>query len=109
MEAMVDGVRRRSQRARRTYRRGWASLATATLSLPVLDGALEGSISLPTALGRVALAFVLCRLAADLIGSLVEHYQTSAAVAAVTGAIADARAAADSDDEESAGGPEAHG
>ena len=95
--AIIDNIQRRSRGRRRAARSGWALLVTAGLSLPVLAGAIDGSITLTTALVRIGLALTLSLFVASTVGSMMDHYQTQAALTSVEDALLAARGAAASE------------
>ena len=92
--AVVEGIQRRNRRRHRAARTGWALLATAGISLPVIAGALDQSIALTTALVRIGLALALCLFVATVIGTMIDTYQTQAALGSVEDALLTARAVA---------------
>ena len=94
VEAVVGGVQRRARRRRQAGRTGWALLLTAGLSLPIIAAALEGAITLPTALTRIAVAFLVTMFVASMVGALMDNYQAQAALQSVERAVIAAREAA---------------
>ena len=92
--AIVENIQRRSRNRRKAARSGWALLITGGLALPILAGAIDGSITLTTALTRIGLALVLSLFVATTIGSMIDHYQTQAALTSVEEALLTAREAA---------------
>ncbi len=95
VESIVVGVHRRNARRRQAARSGWAMLATAGIALPVIASAMDDAISLTTAITRIGIAFALTTFLAMAIGSLMDNYQTQAALQSVESALLNARAAVD--------------
>ncbi len=94
VEAVVGGVQRRARRRRQAGRSGWALLATAGLSLPIIGAALDNSITLTTAVVRILIALTITTFVATMVGSLVDNYQSQAALQSVEKAVLAAREAA---------------
>lgn len=95
VESIVAGVQRRNSKRRQASRTGWALLATAAIALPVIASAMDGAITLTTALTRIGLALVISLFVATALGSLVDAYQTEAALRSVEDALRNARRAAE--------------
>lgn len=93
VESIVAGVHRRNARRRQAARSGWALLATAAIALPVIASALDDAISVATALTRIGIALALTMFVATALGSLMDNYQTQAALRSVETALVNARAA----------------
>jgi len=93
VESIVAGVHRRNARRRQAARSGWALLATAGIALPVIASAMNDAISLSTALMRIGIAFVLTTFVVTALGSLMDNYQTQAALHSVESALINARTA----------------
>ncbi len=93
VESIVAGVHRRNARRRQAARSGWALLATAGIALPVIASAMNDAISLTTAVMRISIAFVLTMFVVGALGSLMDNYQTQAALRSVESALVNARAA----------------
>ena len=93
MESIVAGVHRRNARRRQAVRSGWALLATAGIAMPVIASAMDNAISLTTALTRIGIALVLTMFIATALGSLMDNYQTQAALRTVESALLNARTA----------------
>lgn len=93
VESIVAGVQRRSIARRRAARSGWAFLATAAVALPVIASAMSNAITLTTALTRIGVALILALFVSSALGSLLETYQTQAALSSMEAAIVTARAA----------------
>lgn len=93
VESIVAGVHRRNARRRQAARSGWALLATAAIALPVIASALDDAISVTTALTRIGIALALTMFVATALGSLMDNYQTQAALRSVETALVNARAA----------------
>ncbi len=92
--AVVQGIQRKTKRRRSASRSGWAMLATACLSMPIIAGALDETITITTAVMRIGMAMVLTTFVAMTIGSMIDHYQTQAALGTVEEALLAARAMA---------------
>lgn len=92
--SIVGSIRERDVRRRGALRSGWALLIGATLSLPVIAGALEGSITITTAVMRIAIALGLSVFVTLTVGSLMDNYRTQAALNSVESALLTARQAA---------------
>lgn len=93
VESIVLGVHRRNARRRQAARSGWALLATAGIALPVIASAMDDAISLTTAFTRIGIAFLLTMFIATALGSLMDNYQTQAALRTVESALLNARTA----------------
>lgn len=93
VESIVAGVHRRNARRRQAARSGWALLATAGIALPVIASAMDDAISLTTAVLRIGIALVLTMFIATALGSLMDNYQTQAALHSVETALVNARSA----------------
>lgn len=93
VESIVAGVHRRNARRRQSARSGWALLATAGIALPVIASAMDDAISITTALTRIGIALVLTMFIATALGSLMDNYQTQAALRTVESALLNARVA----------------
>ena len=93
VESIVLGVHRRNARRRQAARSGWALLVPAGIALPVIATALDDAISLTTALTRIGVAFLLTMFIATALGSLMDNYQTQAALRTVESALLNARTA----------------
>lgn len=91
VESIVAGVHRRNARRRQAARSGWALLATGGISLPVIASAMDDAISLSTAATRIGIALVLTMVVAMGVGSLMDNYQTQAALQTVESALLHAR------------------
>ncbi len=94
VESIVSGVQRRNAKRRRAARSGWALLATAAVALPVIASAMDDAITTTTAVTRIAIAMALSMFVASALGSLLENYQTQAALQTVEEALLNARTAA---------------
>jgi hypothetical protein len=94
VESIVAGVHRRNARRRQAARSGWALLATAGIALPVIASAMNDAISLTTAITRIGIALVLTMFVVTALGSLMDNYQTQAALHSVESALVNARNAA---------------
>lgn len=92
--SIVGSIRERDVRRRSALRSGWALLIGATLSLPVIAGALDGSITITTAVMRIAIALGLSVFVTLTVGSLMDNYRTQAALNSVESALLTARQAA---------------
>lgn len=95
IEAVVDGMQKRSIRRRRAGRQGWAFLLTGALSIPIIASAFDGMITLPTAAIRIGIALFLTTGIISMVGSLFDSYQGQAAVRTVEHAMLEARREAD--------------
>ena len=95
IQAVVDGMQARTRRRRKAARQGWAMLLTGIISMPILASAFDGMITLPTALMRIGMAFVLTMLIIGMAGSLFDSYQADAAVRTVETAVQTARTKVD--------------
>ena len=95
--AVVEGIQRKTKHRRTAARSGWAMLATACLSMPIIASALDQTITITTAVMRIGLAMVLTTFVAMTIGSMIDHYQTQAALGTVEEALLAARAMAADD------------
>jgi hypothetical protein len=93
VESIVAGVQRRNAGRRRSARSGWALLATSAVALPVIASAMDDSITTTTAVTRIAVALALALFVSSAVGSLLENYQTQAALQTVEGALVSARSA----------------
>lgn len=91
IEAIVDGIQHRSQSRRKASRQGWALLAVGGLSLPIIGSALDGTITLPTALIRIGIALVITTAIVSMVGSLYDSYVSQAAFKTVEEAVVTAR------------------
>jgi hypothetical protein len=94
VESIVAGVQRRNARRRRASRSGWALLATAAVALPVIASAMDDAITMTTAVTRIVIAMALSMFVASALGSILENYQTQAALQTVEEALLNARKAA---------------
>ena len=95
VESIVAGVQRRDLQRRRRARSGWAFLITAIVALPVIGSALDDAISLTGALTRIGVALALSLFLASALGSLIDSFQTQAAVTTVENAVLAARKTAE--------------
>ena len=93
VESIVAGVHRRNARRRQAARSGWALLATAGIALPVIASAMADAISLTTAMTRIGIALALTMFIVTALGSLMDNYQTQAALHTVESALLNARTA----------------
>lgn len=91
VESIVAGVHRRNSRRRQAARSGWALLASAAIALPVIASAMDDAISLTTAITRIGIALLLTMFIATALGSLMDNYQTQAALNTVESALLNAR------------------
>ena len=91
IEAVVDGVQRRTMKRRKRARQGWAFLLSGALSIPIISASLDGSITLVTAATRIAVALVITTGIVAMVGSLFDSYQGQAAVKTVQDAVIEAR------------------
>lgn len=91
IEAVVEGMQRRAMKQRKRARQGWAFLATGALSIPIISASFSGTITLPTAATRIAIALVLTTGIISMVGFLFDSYQGQAAVATVQEAVIQAR------------------
>ena len=105
VESIVLGVHRRSAKRHQAARTGYALLATAVISVPVVNSALGNAITTTTALTRIGIALVLSLFVSSAIGSLIDGYQRQAAYTTVEHAVITARKAAASADSASPATP----
>jgi hypothetical protein len=108
INAVVEGIQRKTRKRRKAQRSGYAFLATACLSLPIIAGALDETITLTTAVMRIGLAFALSTFVAMTIGSMIDHYQTQAAFGSVEDALLAARSMAADDTPDSTDDDQPH-
>ena len=80
IEAVVDGVQRRTMKRRKRARQGWAFLLSGALSIPIISASLDGSITVVTAATRIAVALVITTGIVAMVGSLFDSHQGQAAV-----------------------------
>lgn len=97
VQSIVAGVQGRDLKRRRRARSGWAFLVTAVVALPVIASALDDAISLTSALTRIGVALALSLFLASALGSLIDSFQTQAAITTVENAVLTARKAAEED------------
>jgi len=89
--ALVDGMQAQTRSRRKASRQGWAFFATAVITLPIMASALEGGITLLTAVLRISLALLLTTVVMTLGGQLFDSYQAQAATRSVEEAVEESR------------------
>lgn len=100
--AVVDGMQARTRSRRKAARQGWALLITGALAMPIIASALDGMITLPTALMRIVLAMAITMIVMGMAGSLFDSYQAQAATRTVESAVEEARKKVDETPENAA-------